>query len=141
MNPTNYGAPSDVARYVTTDYRPSKTLYVPVKKNQNWRLFMQRNGKRIQNFMLDQFKTKMNAACEPDCARCDEYIKPFDSSDLDERSWTNLNQPQSFHHNMAFIPQVNQKNHGLALTSNLQKPYPSHANQQWKCPVQNPIRQ
>lgn len=141
MNPTNYGCPSDISRYISTDYRPSKTLYVPVKNNQNFRLFLQRNGNKVQNYLFDEYKRKMNCACEPDCIQCDKYIVPFDSSKVDSRSWKNLNQSNDFHQNVAFIPQVNDKMYGIAQSSHVQKPYPKQPNQSFKCPLQNPIRQ
>ena len=39
MNPTNFECPSDITRFVTTDYRPSKALYENVLHNNNFRLY------------------------------------------------------------------------------------------------------
>ena len=80
MNPTNLSCPSDIARFVTTDYRPSKALYENVNNNYNFRLYMQRNAKNIRDKNLQNFVREMNCSCET--GQCCG-IKQFDSSKID----------------------------------------------------------
>ena len=64
MNPTNLQCPSDIAMYVTTDYRPNKALYVNVKNNNEFRLFLQRNAQTIREKNLNNFVSAMGCSCE-----------------------------------------------------------------------------
>ena len=64
MNPTNFSCPSDISMLSTTDYRPSKSLYVNVRNNNDFRLFLQRNAAMIRANNLQQFRDSMGCACE-----------------------------------------------------------------------------
>ena len=86
MNPTNNSCPSDITRFVTTDYRPSKALYENVRNNNDFRLYLQRNARYIRNVNLQNYIRSMNCSCE---ARKSAII-PFDSSKLDEFEMLNL---------------------------------------------------
>lgn len=75
MNPTNYSCPSDISRYVQTDYRPNKSLYVNVNNNNQFRLYMQRNADKIRQQNLKNYVDKMYCGCEN--RKCSS-VKPFD---------------------------------------------------------------
>ncbi len=79
MNPTNNSCPTDIARFNITDYRPSKALYANIKNNNDFRLYMQRNGKYVRNNLLQEYVRSMNCGCE---SRPRNSIIPFDSSKL-----------------------------------------------------------
>ena len=65
-NPTNFQAPNNVAQLRTTDYRPNKALYENVVNNNEYRLYMQRNGDKIRQQQMDVFLDKMaSCGCEP----------------------------------------------------------------------------
>lgn len=64
MNPTNLNAPNDIAQLSMTDFRPSKALYVNVKNNNQFRLYMQRNANAIRQKQLDAFEGKLSSRCE-----------------------------------------------------------------------------
>ena len=81
MNPTNYSCPSDIARFVTTDYRPNKALYVNVRNNNNFRLYLQRNAKFIRDTNLQNYVKSMNCSCEK--RQQGSTVIPFDSSKID----------------------------------------------------------
>ena len=84
MNPTNFQCPSDISRFVTTDYRPNKVLYQNVYNNNQFRSWMQQNANNIRNRNLQDFVTAMNCRCEKQ-QTCG-VIKPFSSSKLDDCS-------------------------------------------------------
>lgn len=74
MNPTNYQCPSDIARFVQTDYRPSKSLYVNVYNNNNFRYFLQRNAESIRRKNLQNYVDGMYCSCEPHtCSSVQKY--------------------------------------------------------------------
>ncbi len=81
MNPTNNSCPSDIARFVTTDYRPSKALYTNVRNNNDFRAYLQHNASQIMSRNLQNHVKSMNCSCGPK----NDYstIKRFDSSKLD----------------------------------------------------------
>ena len=82
MNPTNFECPTDISMLITTDYRPSKALYVNVKNNNDFRSFMQKNGSAIQQKNLQNYVQAMYCACEP--SPWSNFIPPFDTSRLDK---------------------------------------------------------
>ena len=57
-NNTHFGAPPKniMNGIITTDYRPSKALYVDVFDNNSFRKFLQRNGNAIRNEQLMKFE-------------------------------------------------------------------------------------
>lgn len=83
MNPTNFECPTDISMLITTDYRPSKALYVNVKNNNDFRSFMQKNGAAIQHRNLQNYVKAMYCSCEPMSPPLSNYIPPFDTSKLD----------------------------------------------------------
>jgi len=83
MNPTNFECPSDISRFVTTDYRPSKALYANVNNNNDFRLYLQQNANRIRQRNLQRYVESMNCNCESR-SRTSQRIPPFDSSALDK---------------------------------------------------------
>ena len=88
MNPTNLSCPSDISKFVITDYRPSKALYENVNHNNDYRLYMQRNARKIRNMNLQNFVKSMNCNCEP--RQNGSSITPFDSSLLNTFEKLNL---------------------------------------------------
>ena len=68
-NPTKNSCPNDIAKLNTTDYRPSKALYENVFDNNNFRLYLQRNGNKIRQMQLDGFEGKMS------CCDCEQQPK------------------------------------------------------------------
>jgi len=80
MNPTNSYCPSDIPSYSITDYRPSKSLYVNVRDNNEFRQFMQHNGINIMRKNLQNFAKTMNCSCEKQPVTS---IPKFNSSILD----------------------------------------------------------
>lgn len=81
MNNSHHGCPPNkmMNGIITTDYRPSKALYVDVYDNHQFRKFLQRNGNAIRNEQLMKFEKNMRCcACEPQHGV--PPIKPFDSS-------------------------------------------------------------
>ncbi len=83
MNPTNFSCPTDIARFITTDYRPSKALYANVRNNNDFRMYLQHNAISIMDNNLKNHVRTMN------CGPCESkssgsIIKNFDSSALDE---------------------------------------------------------
>ena len=64
-NPTNKSFPSDIAQLRTTDYRPSKQLYINVNDNNAYRQYLQKNANAIRKQQLAQFEGKMGSCqCE-----------------------------------------------------------------------------
>ena len=65
-NNTHFGAPPKniMNGIITTDYRPSKALYVDVYDNNSFRKFLQRNGNAIRNEQLMKFEKKSSQTCE-----------------------------------------------------------------------------
>lgn len=93
MNPTNKFCPSDIPSFSITDYRPSKSLYVNVHNNNDFRLFMQHNGLKVMKKNLQNFATTMNCNCE---SKYDSKSIPSFNSDLLNKAehgtlWTNSN--------------------------------------------------
>ena len=82
MNPTNFECPTDISMLITTDYRPNKALYVNVKNNNDFRMFMQKNGAAIKQKNLQNYVQAMYCACEP--SPWSNQIPPFDTSNLDK---------------------------------------------------------
>ena len=82
MNPTNFECPTDISMLITTDYRPSKALYVNVRNNNDFRSFMQQNGAAIKQRNLQNYVKAMYCACEP--SPWSKFIPPFDPSRLDQ---------------------------------------------------------
>lgn len=82
MNPSNNKCPSDIASFSITDYRPSKSLYVNVKNNNDFRIWMQHNGYKIMRKHLQNFSHTMNCSCEPKYPGT-KSIPKFDSSLVD----------------------------------------------------------
>ena len=80
-NPTNFSCPSDIPGPVLTDFRPSKSLYVNVHNNNDFRLYMQRNARFIRNNNLQNFVRSMNCSCEQRSPG--STVIPFNSSMLD----------------------------------------------------------
>ena len=81
-NNTHFGAPPKniMNGIITTDYRPSKALYVDVYDNNSFRKFLQRNGNAIRNEQLMKFEKNMRTcACEPQPGT-PQPIKAFNSS-------------------------------------------------------------
>ena len=84
MNPTNFECPTDISMLVTTDYRPSKALYVNVKNNNDFRSYMQKNGAAIKHRNLQNYVQAMYCSCEPSqWSQQMPPIPPFDTSKLD----------------------------------------------------------
>ena len=48
----------------TTDYRPSKALYVNVNNNNLYRMYLQQNAAMIRENNLRQFTESMGCNCE-----------------------------------------------------------------------------
>ena len=75
-NPSHSGCPSDIAQIQTTDYRPSKALYVDVKDSNKFRAFLQHNGNSIRKAQLKKFENSQR------CCQCEyqpKQIVPFSS--------------------------------------------------------------
>ena len=80
-NNTNHGclAKGMMNGIVSTDYRPSKALYVDVFDNNSFRKFLQRNGNAIRHEQLMKFEKNFRCCdCEPQPGI--PPIKPFNSS-------------------------------------------------------------
>ncbi len=75
MNPTNFSAPSDIARFVMTDYRPSKLLYGSITNNNSYRTYMQKNAHLVRNIYVDKFEKDMWVKCDTPC--CIDFIPEF----------------------------------------------------------------
>jgi hypothetical protein len=73
-NPTNRQAPSDISQLRLTDFRPSKALYINVKNNNDYRNYMQNNGKKILDQQMTHFMNGM-AACG--CEKQDKSIAKY----------------------------------------------------------------
>jgi len=78
-NNTNFACPNDINALAITDFRPNKALYTQVQNNNQFRLYMQRNGDQVRQQQLQQYVQNMNCKCEPR----QSSIIPFDSSSLD----------------------------------------------------------
>ena len=64
-NPTHFGCSSDINALHSTDYRPSKALYVDVKDSNQFRLFLQHNADKIRMAQFKKFEqTHRCCACE-----------------------------------------------------------------------------
>ena len=79
MNPSNFSCPSDIAQFVTTDFRPNKSLYVNVRNNNQFRKYLQDNAVSIMSLSKNNFYDNMHCGCE---GRNNYYgIKPFNYED------------------------------------------------------------
>lgn len=64
-NPTHLGCSSDINALHSTDFRPSKALYVDVKDSNKFRSFLQHNGNNIRNAQLKKYEQSHRCcACE-----------------------------------------------------------------------------
>ena len=81
-NPTNKAFPSDIAQIRTTDYRPSKQLYINVNDNNAYRQYLQRNSDKIRKQQLQRFEDGMGA-CK--CEENNFQIVDFNFPTLEKR--------------------------------------------------------
>ena len=78
-NPSNFSCPSDIARFVTTDYRPNKSLYVNVRNNNQFRQYLQNNAVPIMDLSKRNYYQNMHCGCED---RKNYFgIRPFNYED------------------------------------------------------------
>lgn len=89
MNPTNFECPTDISMLITTDYRPSKALYVNVQNNNDFRSFMQQNGDAIRQKNLQNYVQAMFCACE--VSPWSNQIIPFDNQRITDFATSNFN--------------------------------------------------
>ena len=73
-NPTNSQAPNNIAQLRFTDFRPNKALYENVMNNNEYRMYMQRNGEDIRKQQMNKF---LNDAGACGCEDQDKSIKKF----------------------------------------------------------------
>lgn len=75
-NPTHLGCSSDINALHSTDYRPSKALYVDVKDSNKFRFFLQHNANNIRKAQLKKYEQSHR------CCACEyqhKNIVPFNS--------------------------------------------------------------
>lgn len=75
-NPTNKLFSSDISQLRFTDHRPSKVLYENVRNNNEYRLYMQRNGASIMGNQL-QGVEKRTGSCQNEGGQ-GEWVKQFE---------------------------------------------------------------
>ncbi len=64
-NPTHLGCSSDINALHSTDFRPSKALYVDVKDSNKFRSFLQHNADKIRKAQLKKYEQSHRCcACE-----------------------------------------------------------------------------
>ena len=68
-NPTHDGCSSDINALHSTDYRPSKALYVDVKDSNKFRQFLQHNANKIRETQLKKFEYSHK------CCICEKQYK------------------------------------------------------------------
>lgn len=75
-NPTHDGCSSDINALHSTDFRPSKALYVDVKDSNKFRSFLQHNGNNIRKAQLKKYE-QSHKCCA--CEQQPEAVVPFNS--------------------------------------------------------------
>lgn len=76
-NPTHDGCSSDINALHSTDYRPSKALYVDVTDSNKFRQYLQHNANKIREAQLKKFEFSHK------CCICEKQfgnIKEFNSA-------------------------------------------------------------
>ncbi len=65
MNPTDKTCPTDIARQIITDYRPSRQVYTGIADNNTYRLGLQKNAEKLMKQNRTNFASELKCGAKP----------------------------------------------------------------------------